>query len=38
MEGWNKTYPVSKWECVRNQRIEKVQGWGNKFVGGACEK
>jgi deoxyribonuclease-1 len=38
MEGWNKTYPVSKWECVRNQRIEKVQGWGNPFVQSRCNK
>jgi deoxyribonuclease-1 len=38
MEGWNKTHPVSEWECIRNERIEKVQGWGNSFVDEQCKK
>jgi len=36
MKGWNKMHPVSEWECVRNQRIEKLQGWGNSFVSSLC--
>lgn len=37
MNSWNKQYPVSKWECVRNDRITKIQGNSNKFVEGSCK-
>lgn len=25
MQAWNNQYPVSEWECVRDQRIEKCK-------------
>ncbi|NRA23054.1 MAG: endonuclease [Oleispira sp.] len=37
MQGWNKTYPVSPWECERDRRIEKIQGWNNRFVSERCK-
>jgi deoxyribonuclease-1 len=37
MNGWNNLYPVSSWECERDQRIEKVQGWENHFVRDHCD-
>lgn len=36
LKAWAKKYPVSKWECVRAYRIEKVQGNANNFVKKAC--
>lgn len=33
--SWNKSYPVSEWERLRNKRIEKVMGHGNPFVTGS---
>ncbi|HBC3563078.1 extracellular deoxyribonuclease Dns [Vibrio cholerae] len=36
MQAWNNQYPVSEWECVRDQRIEKVQGNSNRFVREQC--
>ncbi len=37
MAAWDKIYPVSEWECVRESRIRELQGNGNFFVRGACE-
>ncbi|CAH0532604.1 Endonuclease-1 [Vibrio stylophorae] len=34
---WNKKYPVSDWECRRDQRIAKVQGNHNPWVQRACQ-
>lgn len=36
LKAWNKKYPVSKWECVRAFRIEKVQGNANTLVKKPC--
>lgn len=38
MEAWDKQYPVSAWECERDQRIAKIQGNHNQFVFKACTK
>ncbi|MFW3405562.1 endonuclease [Aliarcobacter butzleri] len=32
LEVWNKQDPVSSWEKIKNQRVEKLQGNGNKFI------
>ena len=32
MEVWNKQDPVSNWEKIKNDRVEKIQGNRNKFV------
>jgi deoxyribonuclease-1 len=37
MQGWNNTYSVSPWECKRDRRIEKAQGWSNHFVSDRCQ-
>ncbi|MCD1127762.1 deoxyribonuclease I [Jinshanibacter sp. LJY008] len=34
---WNMFYPVTEWECERNQRILKVQGNDNPYVSKSCE-
>lgn len=31
-EAWDKAYPVTQWETIRNQRIACVMGWGNDYV------
>lgn len=36
-EAWNKTHPVSAWECERNRRIEHIQGNANSIVAAACK-
>lgn len=36
--AWNKLYPVSKWECERDQRIARVQGNHNPYVLEACTR
>jgi len=36
--AWNTLYPVSKWECERDQRIAKVQGNHNPYVQQACQR
>lgn len=38
MDAWDKTYPVTPWECERDKRIAKAQGNHNSFVKAACEK
>lgn len=37
MDAWNKMYPVSEWECIRDNRIAKKQGWNNEFVENKCK-
>ncbi len=36
MTAWNRSYPVTAWECTRAFKIEKVQGNANKFVKEPC--
>lgn len=38
VEEWNRTYPVTAWECTRAARIESLQGNANRFVKEACQK
>ena len=38
MAAWNKQYPVSKWECERDQHIYKIQHNHNPFVHEQCVK
>ncbi len=36
MEVWDKQYPVTKWECERSEKIEKVQGNSNPVLLSRC--
>lgn len=36
--AWNKQYPVTPWECERDQRIAAVQGNHNSWVQQACQR
>lgn len=36
--AWDKLYPVSPWECTRDQRIAKQQGNHNPYVQQACQR
>ncbi|SFO29310.1 deoxyribonuclease-1 [Candidatus Pantoea varia] len=36
--AWDKLYPVTPWECERDQRIAKVQGNHNPYVQQACQR
>ncbi len=36
MQAWDKIYPVSDWECKRDERISHLQGNHNKFVYDKC--
>ncbi|WP_117233760.1 deoxyribonuclease I [Vibrio maerlii] len=38
MNAWNNQYPVTEWECTRNDRIAKVQDNHNPFVYQACKE
>ncbi|WP_198158437.1 deoxyribonuclease I [Enterovibrio coralii] len=38
MDAWDKTYPVTEWECERDRRIAREQGNHNPFVQSACKK
>lgn len=35
---WDKQYPVTSWECERDNRIAKVQGNHNSYVQQACQR
>ena len=35
---WDKLYPVTPWECERDQRIARVQGNHNPYVQQACQR
>lgn len=36
--AWSKQYPVTPWECERDQRIAAVQGNHNSWVQQACQR
>ncbi|PWC21853.1 deoxyribonuclease I [Brenneria roseae subsp. roseae] len=36
-EVWNKQFPVTQWECTRDQRIAAKQGNHNPYVQQACQ-
>lgn len=36
MEAWNKMHPVDEWECLRAERIRRIQGAPNPVVEEAC--
>ena len=36
LRAWNRKYPVTRWECRRAYRIEKVQGNANNVVKSPC--
>ncbi|HBQ79323.1 MAG TPA: deoxyribonuclease I, partial [Erwinia persicina] len=38
MNVWSKQYPVTPWECERDQRIARVQGNHNPYVQQACQQ
>ena len=35
--AWDKQYPVTEWECQRDERIARVQGNHNPYVQRACQ-
>ena len=35
--AWDKQYPVTEWECQRDDRIARVQGNHNPYVQRACQ-
>ncbi|OSM94328.1 MULTISPECIES: deoxyribonuclease I [Lonsdalea] len=37
-ETWNRLYPVTPWECTRDNRIAQVQGNHNPYVQQACQQ
>ncbi|MEZ8292280.1 endonuclease [Vibrio splendidus] len=36
MEAWDSMYPVSNWECLRNERIQSIQGNANPILESRC--
>lgn len=32
MEAWDKQDPISRWERIKNRRIEKIQGNSNSYI------
>ncbi|MDL2285052.1 endonuclease [Oxalobacter sp. OttesenSCG-928-P03] len=38
MDAWDSMYPVTEWECVREQRIASLQGNSNPFVARQCAR
>ncbi|MDW8845573.1 deoxyribonuclease I [Erwinia sp. MMLR14_017] len=38
MTVWDKLYPVTPWECERDNRIAKVQGNHNPYIQQACQR
>lgn len=36
--AWDKQYPVTQWECERDNRIAKIQGNHNSYVQQACQR
>lgn len=36
--AWDKRYPVTSWECTRDQRIAERQGNHNPYVQQACQR
>ncbi|KYP97142.1 DNA-specific endonuclease I [Sodalis-like endosymbiont of Proechinophthirus fluctus] len=37
-EVWDRTYPVTEWECKRNRRIAAVQGNLNPYIMRGCSQ
>jgi len=37
MNAWDKQYPVSNWECKRNDRIAKLQRSDNQVMLSRCK-
>ena len=37
MNSWDKTYPVSRWECERVKRIQTLQKNQNPITQSRCE-
>ncbi|MDF7671300.1 endonuclease [Orbaceae bacterium ESL0721] len=37
MIAWDKTHPVTEWECKRNKLIKNIQGNDNHFITERCE-
>lgn len=35
---WDKQHPVTEWECIRAERIKKIQGNPNKIVNERCQE
>lgn len=33
-QAWHKSFPVTRWECEKNQRVKEVQGNTNPFIRG----
>lgn len=33
-QAWHNQYPVSRWECEKNQRVKAIQGNSNDFITG----
>ena len=38
IQEWNESDPVDEWECKRNVRIKKSQGYSNSIVEKLCRK
>lgn len=38
MTAWDKQYPVTPWECERDNRIARVQGNHNPYIQQACQR
>lgn len=36
-DAWDKQYPVTAWECTRDERIAQIQGNHNPYVQQACK-
>ena len=36
MTAWDKTYPVSAWECQRSEMIQRLQGSRNTIMESRC--
>lgn len=36
MNAWDRTYPVSKWECTRAKKTASIQNSKNKDVESRC--
>lgn len=36
-EAWDKTYPISEWECQHAARVEKIQGNENPILKEKCK-
>lgn len=32
LEAWNKLDPVDEWEKLKNKRVLRLQGNGNKYI------